>query len=59
MVKANGYFDISQISTNNDYMELNQGNGEFGKYGKSMSPSMNGEFNHKNYIRGIGVNSMK
>lgn len=59
VVSSNGEFNITQMKLNNDYLEINQANGEFGKYGKSMSPSVNGEFNKKNFIRGIGIDNIK
>lgn len=39
-------------------MEINQANGEYGKYGKSMSPSQNVGFNGKAKYRALGLQSI-
>ena len=41
-----------------DYLEVNQHNGQFGKYGKPMSPLQNDDFNTTKKFRGLGLSSM-
>lgn len=51
-----GIMDLSKFTA--DYMEINQATGSFGKFGKSMSPSANGEFNNPNVWRALGLNTL-
>ncbi len=53
-----GYLDLVNLRTEGDYMEVNQANGEFGKYGKSMSPSQNKGFDTTDYYRALGLDSI-
>lgn len=55
----NGYLDLAGLKAQRDYMEINQANGEFGKYGKSMSPSLNSGFNSTTIYRALGIQQLK
>lgn len=44
-LNRSGYLQITDLEAQGDYLEVNQANGQFGKYGKSMSPSQNHQFN--------------
>lgn len=50
-----GQLNLKELTNQNDYLEVNQANGEFGKYGKPMSPSNNGQFDTKQYYRALGM----
>lgn len=54
-----GYLNLKGLEEQKDYMEINQAHGEFGKYGKSMSPSKNGGFNSTEYWRGLGLQNLR
>lgn len=56
---ADGYINLRELQGQNDYLEVNQANGEFGKYGKSMSPSNNGGFDTMTKYRAIGLDSIE
>lgn len=53
----NGVLDLQK--GDNDYLEVNQSNGEFGNIGKAMSPSRNGEFDKHNFYRALGARTIK
>ncbi len=57
-IDKNGYLDVEQLDAQGDYMEVNQANGDFGKYGKAMSPSVNGNFDRTTYYRALGLSSI-
>lgn len=53
----NGMLDITM--GRDDYLEINQNNGEFGNIAKPMSPKQNGDFDNHNYYRALGANTIK
>ena len=57
-LKENGYMNMYDLQKKYDYLEVNQHNGQFGKYGKPMSPLQNDDFNTTKKFRGLGLSSM-
>lgn len=54
-----GYLKLETLKNQHDYLEVNQGNGQFGKYGKSMSPSQNAGFNGTTIYRALNLETIK
>ena len=57
-VMEGGILNLDNLKNQNDYIETNQAKGEFGKVGKSMSPSNNAGFDTKQYYRGLGLGAL-
>lgn len=54
----NGYMDLQTLENDDAYLEINQANGQYGKYGKSMSPSQNNGFDDQTVYRGLGIGTI-
>lgn len=53
-----GYLNLQKLRDRDDYIEINQANGEFGKYGKPMSPASNDNFNSPYHFRALGASQI-
>lgn len=58
-LNENGYLQLAALKAENSYMEVNQANGQFAKYGKSMSPSENDGFDKPERLRGMNLGIIK
>lgn len=44
ILDTDGYLNLQKLEDQDDFMEVNQANGQFGKFSKPMSPSQNNQF---------------